>query len=102
MNKRLEKVIDSVNDQAHRFDKLEEVVATTASQIELILDKQDNLLGMMQSMVKEQGTLKDALEQSHERSVAVTELFLRLSNRVDTLEQIVTPIPGNGSGESCF
>lgn len=53
---------------------------------------------MLESMVEEQRIMNDAIDQGHERSVAVTELFVRLSKRVDTLEGIVTPVPGNGDG----
>lgn len=37
MNKRLEKAIDAIDDQAHRFDKIETAIETTSAQIDSIL-----------------------------------------------------------------
>lgn len=98
MNKRLEKAIDAIDDQAHRFDKLEKVVETTAEQIEVISKKQDRLLNIMESIVEEQRGVCEAIDRDDEKIVAMTELFLRLSNRVDVIEEVVTPLPGNGNG----
>lgn len=101
MDKRLEKAIDSIDSQAYRFDELERSLESTAAQMSAISEKQNILMSMLESVVKAQAEISESIERIDERSVAEIELFLRLSKRVDSLEEIMTPLPrgGNGSGE---
>lgn len=98
MNKRLEKAIDSIDEQARRFDDLERAVESTLSQIFAVSEKQDRLFSVMESILEAQARIGDALERIDERSTAEMELFLRLSKRVDSLEDMLTPLPGKGNG----
>jgi small-conductance mechanosensitive channel len=98
MDKRLEKAIDSIDAQAHRFDALERSLETTALQVTAVSEKQDRLLSMLEAVLQAQVEIGEAIERLDERNVAEMELFLRLSKRVDCLEEIITPLPGSGNG----
>ena len=98
MDKRLEKAIDSIDAQAHRFDALERSLESTSMQVSAVSEKQDRLMSLLETVLASQVQIGEAIERLDERNVAEMELFLRLSKRVDVLEGIITPPPGGGNG----
>ena len=99
MERRLEKAVDALDQQARRFDSVEAEVRAVGQQVQQIDQKLDRMLSLLETVFVAQGEIADRLERIDERDSAEMELFLKLSKRVDCLEAAVdpSPVPGNGS-----